>query len=61
MTATRGHSVGVEGHIFSKSVGGCMGGWVSWLVGTQEKERELVDCLGRSVPLSLSFLSFVSL
>jgi hypothetical protein len=30
-TATRGHSVGVEGHIFYKSWGG--GGWVGGLVG----------------------------
>lgn len=58
-TATRGHSVGVEGHIFYKSGGRWVDGWVSWL-GRKKKERELDDCLGRPVPLSLSFLSFMS-
>jgi hypothetical protein len=27
---------------------------VGWLVGSQEKERELDDCLGRPISLSLS-------
>jgi hypothetical protein len=53
----RGHAVGVGGHIFYKSGGG---GWVGGLVGTKGKEGKLDDCLGRSVQLFLSFLSFAS-
>jgi hypothetical protein len=53
----RGHAEGVGGHIFYKTWGG---GWMGGLVGTKGKEGELDDCLGRSVQLFLSFLSFVS-
>jgi hypothetical protein len=56
-TAMRGHAVGVGGHIFYKSWGV---GWMGGLVGTKGKEGKLDDCLGRSVRLFLSFLSFVS-
>jgi hypothetical protein len=53
----RGHAIGVGGHIFYKSWGG---GWIGGLVGTKGKEGKLDDCLGRSVQLFLSFLSFES-
>lgn len=58
-TATRGHSVGGEGHIFYKSWGRWVGGWVGWEV--RKRKESCMIVLEGLFPIPIFSFFYVSL